>query len=51
MARLGYDQTAVWRGRFEGGAIDLQGHREDETGHRVLSCGSLGLGSQRKTTS
>jgi len=27
----------VWRGRFEGGAIDLHGQWEDETGRRVLS--------------
>ena len=27
----------VWRGRFEDGAIDLHGQREDETGHDVLS--------------
>jgi hypothetical protein len=27
----------VWRGRFEGGAIDLYGQWEDETGRRVLS--------------
>lgn len=27
----------VWRGRFEGGAIDLYGQWEDENGHHVLS--------------
>jgi Protein of unknown function (DUF1579) len=27
----------VWRGRFEGGSIDLHGQWEDETGRRVFS--------------
>jgi len=27
----------VWRGRFEGNAIDLDGQWEDETGRHVLS--------------
>jgi hypothetical protein len=27
----------VWRGRFDGGAIDLYGQWKDETGHSVLS--------------
>jgi len=27
----------VWRGRFEGNAIDLHGQWEDEAGHQVLS--------------
>jgi hypothetical protein len=27
----------VWRGRFEGGDIDLHGQWDDETGHQVLS--------------
>ena len=27
----------VWRGRFEGGVIDLHGQWEDETGRKVLS--------------
>jgi hypothetical protein len=28
----------VWRGRFEGGAINLHGHWKDEAGHQVHSC-------------
>jgi hypothetical protein len=27
----------VWRGRFEGGAVDLHGQWDDESGHHVLS--------------